>query len=325
VALPFDLPSLSRGFAALSPAAREIGARSAESAAAALGALLGREVAIRARACPGTPAPRAVAARVGIDLTALPAFALLEVDPALVVGVVAGLAGSSAEAGATCLTPVETAALELLALAALDGACGIPAVEEGLAPRLCRGVAEPPAALAVELAVAAGAVAGRARLLVPPSAVRALGGAPAAGPALAAPVPASLRSGGAPLAPEELEALSPGDVVLLDPPGEAPDALVLPGGARLAGRLADGALHVEEVLVNERNAALPIRLEVELARIEVTLAEIARLEPGAALPLALDRRGVVTLRIGERAVARGELVDVDGAIGVRILSLETGP
>ena len=28
-------------------------------------------MAIRARACPGTPAPRAVAARVGIDLTAL--------------------------------------------------------------------------------------------------------------------------------------------------------------------------------------------------------------------------------------------------------------
>jgi type III secretion protein Q len=155
--------------------------------------------------------------------------------------------------------------------------------------------------------------------------VRALGGAPAAGPALAAPVVASVRTGGVPLAPEELDLLSPGDVILIDPPGEAPDALVLPGGARLSGRLADGALHVEEVLVNERNAALPVRLEVELARVEVTLAEIARLAPGVALPLGLDRRGLVTLRVGDRAVARGELVDVDGAIGVRILSLEVGP
>jgi type III secretion protein Q len=57
----------------------------------------------------------------------------------------------------------------------------------------------------------------------------------------------------------------------------------------------------------------------------VPLAELARLEPGAAIPLGIDRRGVVTLRIGERPVARGELVDVDGAIGVRVLSLHGEP
>jgi type III secretion protein Q len=138
-------------------------------------------------------------------------------------------------------------------------------------------------------------------------------------------VVASVRSGGAPLAPEELDALAPGDVILLDPAGATRDAVVLPGGARIAGRLVDGALTVEEVVMNERTAQLPVRLEVELARVEVPLAEIARLEPGSALPLALDRRGLVTLRVGERAVARGELVDVDGAVGVRILSLEVGP
>ena len=66
-------------------------------------------------------------------------------------------------------------------------------------------------------------------------------------------------------------------------------------------------------------------LEVELARVDLPLSEIARLEPGAALPLGIDRRGLVTLRVGERAVARGELVDVDGAVGVRILSLEVTP
>jgi len=73
--------------------------------------------------------------------------------------------------------------------------------------------------------------------------------------------------------------------------------------------------------MTESNALLPVRLEVELARVEVTLADVARLEPGAALPLSIDRRGLVTLRVGERAIARGELVDVDGAVGVRILSL----
>ncbi len=72
-------------------------------------------------------------------------------------------------------------------------------------------------------------------------------------------------------------------------------------------------------------ACLPVMLEVELARVALPLAELARLEPGAALPLAIDRRGLVTLRVGDRAVARGELVDVDGAVGVRIVALGGEP
>ncbi len=72
-------------------------------------------------------------------------------------------------------------------------------------------------------------------------------------------------------------------------------------------------------------ANVPVLLEVELARVALPLAELARLEPGAALPMAIDRRGLVTLRIGDRQVARGELVDVDGTVGVRILSLGDSP
>ena len=132
-----------------------------------------------------------------------------------------------------------------------------------------------------------------------------------------------MRGGAAALTPEELEALSAGDVMVLDG-GAEPRALVLPGGARLSGRLEDEAFHVEEVEMTQRIAQLPVVLEVELARVEMTLAELARLEPGATLPLALDRRGLVTLRAGERAVARGELVDVDGAVGVRIIEPRGG-
>jgi type III secretion protein Q len=33
----------------------------------------------------------------------------------------------------------------------------------------------------------------------------------------------------------------------------------------------------------------------------------------------------VLLRLGERAVARGQLVDIDGALGVRIEGLEVAP
>jgi type III secretion protein Q len=326
VPLPFDLPVISRGFAALTPAASAVGVRALEAAAAAVAEVVGREISIRARPAPGVATPRPAVARVALELTALPAAAVLEVEPAMVVACVDLLAGGSGNAtGATALTPVEAAALELFALAALDGACSVSEIDGALAPRLSRSTAEPASALAIELDVVAGPIAGRGRLLVPAAAVRGLRGSSVeAGRVPAVPIPLSVRSGRASLGADELGALSPRDVVLLDPPGDASDALVMPGGARFSGRLDDVSFHVNEVTMTGRNAHLPVVLEVELARVEVSLADIARLEPGSALPLGIDRRGLVTLRVGERAVARGELVDVEGAVGVRILSVEVG-
>ena len=101
------------------------------------------------------------------------------------------------------------------------------------------------------------------------------------------------------------------------PADPAPVALVLPGGFRAVGRLEAEGFRVEEADMPTRSSQLPVTLEVELCRLELTLGERARLEPGALLPLALDRRGRVTLRAGERAVARGELVEVDGAAPTR--------
>jgi type III secretion protein Q len=329
MALPFDLPALSLAFAELTPAARAAGLEAAAAAARSLSALLGREVRIEARPVPAAPRARASAARVAIELPALPGQAALEVEPALVVRLVDVLAGGAGACdGATALTPLEAAALELFVLAALDGACSVAAVEGALAPRLARGASpEVAAPLAVELDVTAGEVRGRVRLLAPLAAVRALRGAPAKeAPALALMAVASLRSGTAPLLPGELDALAPGDVVVVDLPDHGMEDLVLPGGLRARGRRADdGTFQVEEIAMTERHAQLPVTLEVELARVEIPLAELARLEPGAAFPLPIDRRGLVTLRLGERAVARGELVELDGAIGVRILSVEVSP
>ena len=70
---------------------------------------------------------------------------------------------------------------------------------------------------------------------------------------------------------------------------------------------------------------LPVVLDVELASVPVPLRDVARIAPGALLLLGLDRDGRVALRIGERTVAHGELVEVDGAVGVRILALEPAP
>jgi flagellar motor switch/type III secretory pathway protein FliN len=64
----------------------------------------------------------------------------------------------------------------------------------------------------------------------------------------------------------------------------------------------------------------PIELSVEIARFTVTLEELGSLKPGEIL---LTRRAVgerVTLRAGRSAFASGELVEVEGEIGVRILA-----
>jgi type III secretion protein Q len=327
MALPFELPSVTRGYAALGPAARQAGLRAAEAVSRALTELLGEPVAVRGRAVPGWSGPLSPAARISLDLAAVCGAALLEVEPGLAAGTVDRLAGGPGQiAGATALTPVETSALELLALAALDGACTVPEIEARLSPRLVRSAPEPASPLAVELEVSAGPIAGRARLLVPAAATRAIGAATALAPAFPTiAIPASLRGGLAALSPAELDALAPGDAVVLDAaPGERL-SLVLPGGFHAAGRAEEDAFHVEEMSMTERAAEIPITLEVELCRFPVSLGDLARLEPGAVLPIPVDRRGLVVLRAGERAVARGELVDVDGAVAVRILAVEVAP
>jgi type III secretion protein Q len=325
--LPFDLPACSRGFAALGPAARSAGTEAARGAARAVGEILGLEVKVEGRPRPAAPSTGAAVATLPIELAALPGMAQLEVEAVLVARLVEALSGGGGPVvAASALTPLETTALELLVLAAIDGAAGVPGIEERLAPRLVRAGPPPSSPLAVDLEIVAGAVRGRARLLLPPAAVEALAGPPALEePLLSFPLFASLRAGSAPLLPEELVALAPGDVVLVDPPPEGRHLLRFPGGFTAEGQVANGAMTVERTSMDERLAEIPVTLEVELARVPLTLSDLARLAPGATLPLHLDRRGLVTLRLGERALARGELVDVDGAVGVRILSMEVAP
>ena len=62
----------------------------------------------------------------------------------------------------------------------------------------------------------------------------------------------------------------------------------------------------------------PITLHVEIARVEMSLADVAGLAVGEVLRTGRKLSEKVTLRAGERAVARGELIDVDGELGVQI-------
>lgn len=65
----------------------------------------------------------------------------------------------------------------------------------------------------------------------------------------------------------------------------------------------------------------PITLRVEIGRVRMTLRELAQLDPGSVLELHKNPSAPVNLVVENRVMAQGELVRVDGDLGVRILNL----
>jgi type III secretion protein Q len=143
------------------------------------------------------------------------------------------------------------------------------------------------------------------------------------------------------LTPRELAALEPGDVVVPDRTrlargehgfygGASLHALGQRGGAAARCWIEQRALRIEaiehgehamndetdpEALVKDA----PIELCVELARFTVRLEEVLGLRVGEVWSTGCAIGERVVLTANGRAIARGELVDIDGDIGVRIL------
>lgn len=66
---------------------------------------------------------------------------------------------------------------------------------------------------------------------------------------------------------------------------------------------------------------LPVEAVCELGRVTMTGRELLELRPGAVIPVGRPLAGPVDVTVGGRVVARGELVDVEGEIGVRVTQL----
>ena len=66
---------------------------------------------------------------------------------------------------------------------------------------------------------------------------------------------------------------------------------------------------------------LPVEVVCELGRVTMSGRELLELRPGAVLPVGRPLAGPIDLTVGGRVVARGELVDVEGEIGVRITQI----
>jgi type III secretion system YscQ/HrcQ family protein len=67
----------------------------------------------------------------------------------------------------------------------------------------------------------------------------------------------------------------------------------------------------------------PIQLRVEIGRLKMTLRELSEIGAGQILNLHRAPTDPVTLVVDDRVIGRGELVQVEGELGVRVSSLGT--
>ncbi len=66
---------------------------------------------------------------------------------------------------------------------------------------------------------------------------------------------------------------------------------------------------------------IPVQLSAVLGSREVTLQELANFKAGEVISLGTPPNQVVDLVVNGRAVAKGELVEIDGKLGVRVLKV----
>jgi type III secretion system YscQ/HrcQ family protein len=66
---------------------------------------------------------------------------------------------------------------------------------------------------------------------------------------------------------------------------------------------------------------LPVEVACEVGRVSMSGRELVELRPGSVILVGRPLAGPVDLTVGGRVVARGELVDVEGEMGVRITQL----
>lgn len=87
------------------------------------------------------------------------------------------------------------------------------------------------------------------------------------------------------------------------------------------GRIEDTP---QGLVTPELAAETTLELRVEVARFSLTLAELQRLTPGDVLVTGRRIGERVQLRVAQQAFAEGELVDVEGELGVKLLSFSGG-
>jgi len=335
------------------PAVREEAQRALEVACTALTQQLGAEVTARACLRDATLSPLSQLAQNAVFAVVElrhQANGLVEIDGALAHALLQRVAGSAQPVTLpTSFTRIEEAALGWLMLAVLSSLSS-SAFSKRYGPKLVGLYAHRHEALgsldsrrrhlAIDLSMQVDGHAGSVRLIVPSLTVQAAIEVEPVAPAtnatasvLAARIEAVCLAGQTTLSPSQLNALGKGDVVLFGQLGfDSNGALHGPTRLRtktfeLFGQLATDLFTItrchplETPLPTPHDPTALVDLEIELTRVRIALHELGLVKAGTVVPLHVNAAQPVTLRIGDRAIARAELVDIEGEIGARILTL----
>jgi flagellar motor switch protein FliN/FliY len=70
---------------------------------------------------------------------------------------------------------------------------------------------------------------------------------------------------------------------------------------------------------------VPVKVTVEIGRTRIPLGELVKLGPGSLLVLDRESHEPADILVNGKIVARGEVVTIDGAYGVRVTAILNTP
>jgi type III secretion system YscQ/HrcQ family protein len=147
------------------------------------------------------------------------------------------------------------------------------------------------------------------------------------------------------LTPIEIANLAPGDVVFMsaDPLANDSASLIIGGRAVAASAVAqpehdswtftvapggnESEIAMEDMMAapdevtSQLVDSVELRMDVVVGNVSLSVSELSRLQPGRVFVLDGAVGEPVDLVVNDHVVAKGELVDVDGRVGVRVLAL----
>jgi type III secretion protein Q len=157
----------------------------------------------------------------------------------------------------------------------------------------------------------------------------------------ALPMRARLVVGWVDLSAAALRGLARRDVVLLDEClVSGGDRLMVLLGPRLGvpcgleGRALQVLEGVQEIMADVDDSVaeasgliddVPVRLTFDLGEREISLGDLRTLQPGYLFNLGRDPRSTVSIRVNGRLIGDGELVDIEGRVGVSVLHFNLEP